>query len=38
MHTILEIVTFHTPIDSLEITESKEQQIRDMIEDFLVNS
>jgi hypothetical protein len=38
MRTILEIVTFHTPIDSLEITESREQQIRSMIEDFLVNS
>lgn len=38
MRTILEIVTFHTPVDSLEITESKEQQIRSMIEDFFVNS
>lgn len=38
MRIILEIVTFHTPVDSLEITESKEQQIRSMIDDFLVNS
>ncbi len=38
MRTILEIVTFHTPVDSIDITESREQQIRDMIEDFLVNS
>jgi hypothetical protein len=38
MRTILEIVTFHTPIDSIVFIESKEQQIRAMIEDFLQNS
>lgn len=38
MRTILEIVTFHTPVDVIEITESKEQKIRTMIADFLINS
>ena len=38
MRTILEIVTFCTPVDSIEIVESREKQIRDMIEDFLLNS
>lgn len=38
MHSILEITTFYTPVDSLEYIESKEQQIRSMIEDFLINS
>lgn len=38
MRTILEIVTFHTPVDIIEITENKEQKIRTMIADFLINS
>ncbi len=38
MHNILKIITFHTPIESIDTTEHRELQIQDMVWDFIVNS
>lgn len=38
MRTLLEITTFHTPIDSENITFKKSQEVDSMLRDFLTNN